>query len=123
VKLDELTQDREQIWAEAVDLYRSGARWWLNKTDEGAAAAVVATRAAEDPWEADVLRVVQGMNEVSTRDVFERLDIDIDRRSKADAMRITGILTRTGWERKGKYTSGASRNLSRYVARKGGDNV
>jgi predicted P-loop ATPase len=29
VKLDELTQDREQIWAEAVDLYRNGARWWL----------------------------------------------------------------------------------------------
>lgn len=123
VKLDELTQDREQIWAEAVDLYRNGARWWLDRLDERAAAAVVATRAAEDPWEADVARVVDGLSEVSTRDIFQLLDIGLERQSKADAMRITGALTRAGWERQGKYTSGASRNLSRYVAPKGGDNV
>lgn len=123
VKLDEVTQDREQIWAEAVDLYRNGARWWLDRLDERAAAAVVATRAAEDPWEADVARVVDGLSEVSTRDIFQLLDIGLERQSKADAMRITGALTRAGWERQGKYTSGASRNLSRYVAPKGGDHV
>ncbi|WP_050524906.1 VapE domain-containing protein [Pseudorhodobacter wandonensis] len=123
VNLDELTADREQIWAEAVDLYRNGARWWLDKTDESAAAAVVATRAADDPWSADVLRVVDGLSEVSTRDVFQLLDIAIDRRGKADAMRITGILTRAGWAREGKFTSGPNRDLSRYVAPKGGHHV
>lgn len=49
IKLDELTADREQIWAEAVELFRNGANWWLDRTDEGASAAVAATRAAEDP--------------------------------------------------------------------------
>ncbi len=92
IKLDELTADREQIWAEAVDLFRTGANWWLDRMDESAAAAVVATRAADDPWGGDVLRVVEGLSEVSTRDVFQLLDIGLDRRGKADAMRITGIL-------------------------------
>ena len=123
IKLDELTADREQIWAEAVDLYRNGSNWWLDRMDENAAAAVVATRAAEDPWEADVLRVVEGLSEVSTRDIFQLLDISLDRRSKADAMRITGVLTRAGWLRAGKFKSGSSRNLSRYVAPMGGDHV
>jgi hypothetical protein len=123
VKLDELTQDREQIWAEVVELYRNGARWWLDRADEGAAAAVVATRAADDPWAADVLRVVEGLSEVSTRDVFQLLEIGLDRRGKADAMRITGILTRAGWLREGKFKSGLNRDLSRYVAQQGGDHV
>ena len=123
IKLDELTADREQIWAEAVDLYRNGARWWLDRMDESAAAAVVATRAADDPWGGDVLRVVDGLSEVSTRDIFQLLDIGLERRGKADAMRITGILTRAGWIREGKFTSGANRDLSRYVAPQGGDHV
>ena len=120
VKLNDLNQDRAQIWAEAVALYRAGARWWLDRADEGAAAAVVATRAADDPWAADVLRVVEGLGDVSTRDVFQLLDIGLDRRGKADAMRITGILTRAGWTREGKFKSGPNRDLSRYVAPLGG---
>ena len=121
VQLDALTRDREQIWAEAVTLYRAGEHWWLDRTDESAAAAVVATRAADDPWGGDVLRVVDGLSEVSTRDIFQSLDIGLDRRSKADAMRITGILTRAGWTRDGKFTGGASRGLSRYAAPMGAD--
>lgn len=119
VKLNDLSQDRAQIWAEAVALYRAGAAWWLDRADEGAAAAVVASRAADDPWAADVLRVVEGLGDVSSRDVFHLLDIGLDRRGKADAMRITGILTRAGWTREGKFKSGPNRDLARYVAPRG----
>lgn len=110
-----LTRDRDQIWAEAVARFRAGESWWLDREAEAEAAKVVATRAAEDPWEADVLRVVASLSEVSTRDVFQLLEVPLDRRNKADAMRITGILTRGGWSRAGKFTHGANRDLSRYV--------
>lgn len=123
VDLDALTRDREQLWAEAVALYRAGEQWWLDRTDEGTAAAVVATRAADDPWAADVLRAVEGLSEVSTRDVFQLLEIPLDRRSKADAMRITGIITRAGWSRFGKFTSGPSRDLSRFLPPGGAGHV
>ena len=116
VNLADLTRDRDQIWAEAVALFQGGAQWWLDRQDEGAAAAVIATRAADDPWAADVLRVVDCLGEVSTRDVFQQIGIGIERQTKPDAMRITGILTRAGWTREGKFTSGANRDLARYVA-------
>lgn len=115
VKLDDLTRDRNQIWAEAVERYRAGAAWWLDRETEAEAAAVVATRTAGDPWEADVLRAVEGMTQVSTRDIFERLDVSIDRRGKADSMRISGILTRAGWRQEGKFTGGPNRGSTRFI--------
>lgn len=115
-----LSRDRDQIWAEAVARFRAGESWWLDRDAEAEAAKVVATRAAEDPWEADVLRAVMGLHEVSTPDIFQRLDVPLDRRSKADAMRITGILTRAGWTNGGRFTGGPSKGLTRYLPPKGG---
>jgi hypothetical protein len=115
VRLSDLTRDRDQIWAEAVALFRAGEKWWLDRDTESEAAAVVAVRAADDPWSADVLSLVEGLSEVSTRDVFQRMEIPRERQNKADSMRIVGILTRAGWTRSGKFTAGPSRDLSRYL--------
>lgn len=115
VRLTDLTRDRDQIWAEAVAIFRAGKEWWLDRDTEIEAAAVVAVRAADDPWAADVLSLVEGLSEVSTRDVFQRMEIPRERQNKADAMRIVGILTRAGWTRSGKFTAGPNRDLSRYL--------
>ncbi|MBI1172582.1 hypothetical protein GC209_14390 [bacterium] len=115
IDLAALTRDRDQLWAEATRLYLKGAAWWLDRMDEAEAATVVATRSADDPWTADVLKAVELMDEASTRDVFERMDIEIDRRTKADAMRISGILTRAGWTASGKFWSGPNRGSARFV--------
>ena len=119
VRIADLERDRDQLWAEAVALFNAGESWWLDRETEAEAALVVAERAADDPWAADVLQRVEGLSEVSTRDVFQMMDIPTDRRSKSDAMRITGILTRAGWQNAGRFTSGPSRDLSRYVRPEG----
>jgi predicted P-loop ATPase len=120
VDLDALARDRDQLWAEAVALFNAEEHWWLDRADEGAAAAVVATRAADDPWTADVLRVVEKLSEASTRDVFQLMEVALERRTKPDEMRIGGILTRAGWTKVGKFTGGPNRGLGRYVAPTGG---
>jgi hypothetical protein len=113
--LDYLARDRDQLWAEAARRYHDTQKWWLDREGEAEAALVVSQRTADDPWEADVLTIVRGLREVSTRDVFERMSIDLDRRSRPDAFRIVGILTRAGWRNAGKFKSGASRDLTRYI--------
>lgn len=122
INLPDLKRDRDQLWSEAVALYRAGAPWWLDAEAEIEAAAVVSTRAADDPWTADVLAAVAGMAECSTRDVFQLLDIDRERWGKPEGMRIAGILTRAGWTRAGKFSGGPNRNLACYVA-PGGDHA
>lgn len=114
IALADLKRDRDQLWAEAVDLYRSGAQWWLDDEAEKEAAAVVSDRAADDPWTADVLGAVLGVSECSTRDIFERMEILIDRRGAADGKRISGILTRAGWRQDGRYTGGINKGLTRW---------
>lgn len=115
VDLQALVRDRDQIWAEAVNLYKGGATWWLAKADEAEAAEVVASRASDDPWSADVLAAADGMAEVSTRDIFQRLEFGKERWGKSESMRVTGILTRAGWKHSGKFWSGPSRGLARYL--------
>lgn len=115
-----MKRDRAQLWAESVALFHAGESWWLEQKDEGAAAAVLSMGAADDPWTADVLRVVEGLTETSTREVFQMLAIPLDEQTKSDAMRIAGILMRANWSREGKFTAGPNRGLSRYVAPSGG---
>ncbi|QYZ68888.1 virulence-associated E family protein [Neotabrizicola shimadae] len=114
--LADLAADRDQIWAEAVALFRSGTIWWLDRVDEEEAALTVASRASDDPWTADVLSAVADKAESSTKDVLQLLGIPLERRGKPEAMRVASILTRAGWQRRGKFTSGPNRDLALYVA-------
>ncbi|WP_417599811.1 VapE domain-containing protein [Pararhodobacter oceanensis] len=118
VKLDDLQRDRDQLWAEAVFAFEAGETWWLEREDEVAAAEIVMARATEDPMTADVLNEIEGLTEVSTREVFQRLGIPLEQRGKAEAMRIARILTKEGWTKVGTFTSGSNRSLSRYAAPK-----
>jgi predicted P-loop ATPase len=117
-----LTRDRAQIWAEAVAAYQAREPWWLDADQEAAAAEVVAERQAEDTWSGRVLSAVAGLPEVSTAQVFEMLDVAIERQGRADSMRIGGILTRAGWLKAGKFKGGPYRDTTRYVPpAKGGE--
>lgn len=116
IDLDSIKRDRDQLWAEAVALYRAGVKWWLDADGEVAAAEMVKTRVADDPWEATVLNAVSGSRQTSTSEIFEKMSILEKDRTKADQMRITGVLTRAGWTNDGRFSSGPSRGLTRYLA-------
>lgn len=46
-----IEHDREQLWAEAMHLYREGYRWWLPPSIEAIAATFQATFLEDDPME------------------------------------------------------------------------
>lgn len=115
VHLVDLSRDREQIWAEAVNLYLSGAPWWLDQDAEKDAAAIVADRAADDPWSADVLAAVEGLSETGTRQVLQHLNLPPDRWTTSESMRIASILTRAGWKKAGRFSAGVFRGQTCYI--------
>jgi predicted P-loop ATPase len=114
IELEALKRNRDQLWAEAVVCYNNGEKWWLDDADEKHAAELVSTRTADDPWEAKVLLIAGGLNEVCTREILKAMDIGLANQNKAMAMRVAGILTRANWMRDGKFADSARRGLARY---------
>ena len=93
----------------------AGTTWWLNADDAEMATEVVMQRTATDPWEAEVLSFVRNKHEVSSRDIFKHLNIDLPQRSQVFEKRVLGIITRAGWTKDGKFWSGDNRGTARYV--------
>jgi predicted P-loop ATPase len=100
--IDALTRDRDQLWAEAVSLYRSGRRWWFE--DEGLlhqAAREQEARYSGDPWDDLIRSFVEHRSTVTVGDILETLlHIERARWGQADQNRVARILRSLGFDRK-----------------------
>lgn len=55
IRVDELSRDRDQIWAEAVSRYRAGECWWLDSEDLNQAAAMEQKqRLLGETWDVEI---------------------------------------------------------------------
>jgi predicted P-loop ATPase len=60
IRIDELSRERDQLWAEARDRYRSGAPWWLDTVElNRVAQQQQADRYEGDAWDELVTKWVQ----------------------------------------------------------------
>lgn len=91
---DALRADRDQLFAEAVALYRSGKKWW----PEGEMSRMIAEQGDErfevDPWEEAIANYVNDKTAVTISSVMEgALGMQgVATRSKADQRRVGEIL-------------------------------
>ena len=109
-------RDREQLWAEAVYLYRHGFQWWLTPSLEVIAAEVQNAFLEDDTWDELIADWTQQkalrdrerrLLPFSTRAVLQGLGYVLspeegDKRNvatKADEMRVTRRLKRLGYVR------------------------
>lgn len=97
INIDALQRDRDQLWAEAIDLYRQGEQTWatlemtyLTEAQE--------ERYLEDPWEESIMEFTYGKREVLISSVLlDCLRIDLGKQSQADKNRVAKILGRLGY--------------------------
>jgi predicted P-loop ATPase len=50
-EVEAIARDRDQLWAEAVELYRTGYRWWLPPSIEAIASVIQANFIEPDLWD------------------------------------------------------------------------
>lgn len=99
VNLDWLRQNREQIFAEAVEQYQGRATWW--EIPEQAHREHTEARREDDAWEAAIADYCVGRTEVSIPDVLHiAVGVDLAKQGKAEQMRAGRALKSLGYERK-----------------------
>ena len=103
IEFDELERDRDQLWAEAYELYKSKFPIFLN--DEEAKLAEIAQhkRLYSDPWEWDVMEICNSFSKSKPRgftvkDVLSGLGIVTKDQKNADSARVRGILEKIGYK-------------------------
>ena len=113
IDIDAVRRDREQFFAEAMQLLEHGAQWW--KVPEIEATAQQNARYAEDPWAGAVEYWCKGRSMVVCADVLSGLGVPVERHDKPSQMRITAILRSRGWTKKAIWSRAQARPINHWV--------
>ena len=108
IDLDRLREDRDQLWAEALALYRQGEQTWAT-ADMTYLADAQEARYQTDPWEELIIPFVMNHPRVTINAIMaEVLMIEKSRRTQAEKNRIAKILNRLGFKLKLTSQNGQS---------------
>jgi predicted P-loop ATPase len=90
IDISAIERCKNQLWAEAVALYRNGSKWWLDDDSVAAAAAEEQdSRYLADVWEDKIANFVTQQPDVSVAEVLEGcLGIELGRWQRSDQMRV-----------------------------------
>lgn len=106
IPIDQLDEERDQIWAAAYALYQSGEKWWLNAAESELQEEINQDFQAQDPWGEIIQKYLRSQSEVTLGDVFYHLSIEPAKQDVGMRKRITAILRILGWESSRKYVNG-----------------
>jgi predicted P-loop ATPase len=120
IDLHGLSAVRDQLWAEAVHLYRTGESWWISGAVVDHARVEQEARRQSDAWEEIIRQYInekpyydtfssemlwqarsEPLQKATVSDVLENaLRIPVGRWTRADQMRVSACFKALGWERK-----------------------
>jgi predicted P-loop ATPase len=107
IDLTAIARDRDQLWAEAVAMFESGAQWWPQTEAERALCGVEQNaRYDEDVWTHKVSAFIREKKHVRTHEVLEAVGVEAGRMGGENAKRVGAILLRLGWEQERRRDDG-----------------
>jgi len=100
IQIDLIRAERDQLWAEAVEAYRAGERWWFDLDEQHIAEAQQAARYESDPWHDQVLNWAEQRAVITVSGVMSNcLDLPSSQQTQVAQTRIAKILVSCGWQR------------------------
>jgi predicted P-loop ATPase len=108
IDIDGLAEDRDQLFAEAVHLYRLDEPWWPDRTfEQEYIKREQEARFEADSWEDHIRDFVATKTKVTIGEIAQgALFIDKAKTGTADQRRIAAILELLGWHRLPKDSQG-----------------
>jgi predicted P-loop ATPase len=108
IKTDALAEDRDQLFAEAVKLYRDGVPWWPDRAFERE--IIMPEQAARyegDPWEDNIKAYLETVSKVTVSQVARTaVGLETARIGTVDQRRVAAVLEQLGWRRLPKDREG-----------------
>lgn len=94
-----LIRDREQLFAEAVYLYKSGEPWHPDKASTAALKVEQEERHVVDAWEVQILTYLKSIGDglVTTKEILTSLGFETSKIERRHQMRCGDIVRRLGW--------------------------
>jgi predicted P-loop ATPase len=101
IRIEALSMDRDQLFAEAVKLYLDRIPWWPDRQFEREhIMPQQASRYENDAWEENISTYLKDKDRVSVGEIAKlALCIETPRIGTADQRRITAVLELLGWHR------------------------
>lgn len=114
IDTERLREWREQLWAEALDLYRNNVPHWLDVGLEGMRAEQAMAFETEDPWESQIdlaLATLSRANRLLSMglplaDILTTMGLPVAQQNRAASMKVAAILKNRGWRQERQWESG-----------------
>jgi len=121
IDIEGLQQDRDQLWAEAVALYRDGTPWWVQEGEQAAVEAEQEKRTDVDVWVDLIVPVLNdvpvknGQRSIAQIDIFAALGIPKKDADWRHAGRVGRIMKKLQWTSSRDRQDGEDRVVFRRV--------
>lgn len=101
IDTDRLASDRDQLFAEAVERYRRGEKWWPDRNFERQhITPQQEARYEPDVWSESISEYLRDKHQILIKQVAsDALGLNIANVGKREQNRITEVLTQIGWTR------------------------
>ncbi len=101
IRIDDLRRDRDQLWAEAVALFRARETWWIDSAELSATAAEEQLQRYDaDAWQPLIEKWVQDREHVTVEQILRNcLEKQPRDWNQGDKNRVARCLRAIGWTR------------------------
>lgn len=116
--LELLASERDQLWAAAVALYKSGEQWWLTRDENQLVDENRSQYESVDPWLYPIQEYVDDMPAVSSEEILTNaLELPKSQHNSGHARRVADIMRQLGWEQTNNQVShhGTKKRVWRFL--------
>lgn len=98
INIDAIHRDRDQLWAEAVALFKAGAQWWVREEEQETVEAEQEKRTDVDVWVDHIAPMLKTRTSVTQLEIFEALGIPKKDADWKHSTRVGRIMKKLGWQ-------------------------
>lgn len=107
IELEQLEEDHDQLWAEALVCYQKGkpeGNWWFNEDLDKLARVEQSSRREVDAWEPLIETYIHGMESIAMKELLGKcLDLKKGEWDRSHEMRVARCLKALHWKRYRDY--------------------